>query len=453
MKPKTKLQHEVLELHKQLQEPRQHEEFIVSKHEFYFTNHYKNIICLECNHSWRPRVMWHEEVAGVECPNCKKQLKKVDTENGGKALKIITYCTAEVVGRFQVFRYLACWKNMSKKNKPVYYFRSLFEEWTDWKKNKSVIVGRTQSWGGDGFSSSEYEIRPNTTYAWRQNPYTDFVADFNCPEPKFISLFEKYGIDKFENDCEYRRLIKKLEKFSQVETILKSGQKEILFHAVHNDNNFIRFWPQVKIAIRNSYYVQDPGIWYDYLSMLQIFRIDIYNPKFILPENIKEAHNFYMNKLNIRKAKEEARRIREREIQERLKAEAEESLQGIKKELFKDLIFEKGNLKIVCLLTEEDVKTEGEILEHCVYTKDYHKKAGILLMSARIGKERIETIEISLATYKIIQARGWDNEPSIYHNQIIDIVNSNMKKISRIVEKQKQFKELNTNLSKLQDVA
>ena len=77
----------------------------------------------------------------------------------------------------------------------------------------------------------------------------------------------------------------------------------------------------------------------------------------------------------------------------------------------------------------------------------------MLLLSARINNEPIETIELSLLNFKIIQARGYDNDSSPYHNEIINILNKNMRKISKIVEKHKMLKEVDSNLRKLENVA
>lgn len=452
MKPKTKLQQEVWELHKGLPNPIHHEAFVISNHDFYYTTHYKNLICLECNHSWRPDTIWHEEVAGVECPNCNKKLEKTSTERG-KTFKIITYQVVDVVDRFQVFRYFSCWKNMDKNKKPVYYFRSLFEEWKEYEKNKSVIVGRTQSWAGDGFSYTEYEVRGNSSSLWKPNPYNSFVADINCPNPKFLPRFDKYGITKYEHNCEYRKLIAKLEESNIVETLLKSGQKELLFHAVHKSNNYFNYWNQIKIALRNNYKITDPGIWYDYLDLLYYFNKDLRNPKFILPDNLREAHNDYVKLKSKKLSKEEEYRRIRKETEERFRAEAEEALKGIKAEVFKNFKIKSGKLVIVPLIEEEDVKKEAEILKHCVYSNKYHKKSGILLLSARIENQRIETIEVSLASYKVIQARGYDNKPTPYHKEIISLMKSQMHKISRLVEREKKLKQADANLSKLEKVA
>ena len=147
MKPKTKLQIEVWGLHQKLHDPKEHEPFVISNHNFYYTTHYKNLVCLECNHQWKPTQIWHEELLGVECPSCKNKLLKTDTHSGGIQTKIITYSVTQVVGRFQVFRYFSCWKHMHKNKLPRYSFHSLFEEWKDYEKNKSIefsqLTGKT----------------------------------------------------------------------------------------------------------------------------------------------------------------------------------------------------------------------------------------------------------------------------------------------------------------------
>lgn len=451
MKPKTKLQIEVFRLHKKLSEPYEHESFIAKKHDLYYTTHYKNIVCLECNHTWKPDLeFWKEEMVGVQCPSCQRNLKKTMIHNG-LFEKVITYADAHVVDRFQVIRYFSCWKIMNKTEKPRYHYRSLFEEWTEYEKKKKVIVGRTITWTGDGFSSSDYEVRANSSSNWKNNEFDRFASDYNCPKPNFLPRFQKYGLSTDFHNCDYRCLLRKLEASPKVETLFKAKEKDLLFHAVHKDERYYEFWPQIKIALRNKYKISDPGIWYDYLELLKEFRKDILSPKFILPKNIKAAHNEYVAKKQKKLAIIAAEREVRRQENERAICEAEEALKDVKVKLFRNFKFKKGSIEIVTLIDEADVKKEGEILKHCVYANAYHKKAGILLMSARIKGKPIETIEISLATYKIIQSRGKDNTSTAYHDEIIEIIKSNMIKISKIVEKHKKLKNLDSKLKNLQN--
>jgi hypothetical protein len=450
MKPKTKLQIEVWKLHQALSKPKEHEGFVKSKHAFYYATHYKNLVCMECNHSWKPAMQfWAEEIIGVTCPSCKKKLKKIETTSGD-ARRFLVYSVVQAVERFQVVRYFSCWKNMSKNKKPTYHFRALFEEWKDWDKNKRVIIGRTTTWTGDGFTSTPYEVRQATSTGWRSSDYDTYTSDVNCPGSTFIPRFDKYGLKKDFHDCDYRSLLQKLEDNPKVETLLKTKQASLLFHAVHKDNKHYTYWPQIKIMLRHKYKITDAGIWYDYLQLLGEFGKDIRNPKFILPKNLKHAHDEYMAKKEKRLAIERAKKDVIRQEKERAKAEAEEALKNIKAEVFKDFAFQKGKITIVPLIEDADVELEGKTLKHCVHTNSYHKKAGILLMSARIGEERIETLEISLATYKIIQCRGLNNAPTPFHDEIIAIVKQNMGKISKLVEDAKKLKQFDLTSNKLE---
>jgi hypothetical protein len=54
-----------------------------------------------------------------------------------------------------------------------------------------------------------------------------------------------------------------------------------------------------------------------------------------------------------------------------------------------------------------------------------------------IKDKRIETVELSLKDMKILQSRGMNNIASEYHDRIINLVQSNIKKIAaRKLEKE-----------------
>jgi hypothetical protein len=282
-------------LHQKLSQPKEHEPFVIAKHQFYYTTHYKNLVCLECNNSWKPDQAWHEEVLGAQCPSCNKKLKKITTENGGIVSRFITYSDVKVVDRFQVTRYFSCWKHMSKNKIPRYSFHSLFEEWRDWDKNKRVIVGRTSSWSGDGFSCSDYEIRYINNSGWQRNPYDGFSSDFNCPGAEFLPRFNKYGLTKYNHHCDYRILLDRIQNSPKIETLLKAKQKELLEFSLYKDSRHNTFWDSIKIVIRNKYKIKDVGIWYDYLELLRYFNKDLRNAVYVCQRIFKE-HNHLMNK-------------------------------------------------------------------------------------------------------------------------------------------------------------
>lgn len=435
MKPKTKLQVEVWNLHQKLSNPKEHEPFVISKHEFYYTTHYKNLVCMECNHSWRPSQVWHEEVLGVECPSCNKKLKKITTENGGMVSRFITYSVVQVVDRFQVFRYFSCWKHMSKNKIPRYHFRSLFEEWKDYDKNKSVIVGRTKGWTCDGFNSTGYEIRYINNSGWRGNPYDSFASDFNCPGAEFLQRFKMYGLTNYNHDCDYRILLDRIKNSPKIETLLKSRQKELLEFSLYKDSLHGTYWDSIKIVIRNKYKIKDAGIWYDYLALLRYFKKDLHNAVYVCPKNLKKEHDRLMIKkreiLRLQEIENEKLRVIRR--QKKLEKAISDYVERWKN--FFDLEFKKGNISISVLKSIDEFKEEGDELKHCVYTNEYYLKEKSLILSAKVDGKRAETIELKLPELKIEQSRGLKNQATKHHDEIIDLVNKNIDKIRKIVIK------------------
>lgn len=432
MIPRTRLQVEVWNLHKELSKPVEHENFVISNHDLYYTTHYKNLICLECNHSWKPAQVWHEEVLGVSCPSCNKKLKKI-TINNNLFEKVITYSVVEVVERFQVFRYFSCWKLMYKNKPPRYHFRSLFEEWKDYDKNKSVIVGRNATWTGDGFSSSDYEVRCNKQSYYRSSKFDKFASDINCPGAEFVPRFKKYGLGKDFHNCDYRYLISALERSPKIETLLKAKQKELLFFGVHKDSRHNTYWDSIKIVLRNKYKIKDAGIWYDYLNLLRYFNKDLRNAKYVCPKNLNLEHDRLMKKKReiLRLQEQERDRLKIIKRQKKLEKAIVEYVERNKK--FFDLEFSTGNISIKVLQSIDEFKEEGDELKHCVYTNEYYLKEKSLILSAKVDGKRAETIELKLPELKIEQSRGLSNKSTEHHDQILNLVKKNLEVIRKIV--------------------
>lgn len=68
---------------------------------------------------------------------------------------------------------------------------------------------------------------------------------------------------------------------------------------------------------------------------------------------------------------------------------------------------------------------EGKTQGICVFGSGYYKKADTLILSARIGDEIIETVEVDLRTLEVVQCHGKHNQDTEYHERIIDLVNKN----------------------------
>ncbi len=78
------------------------------------------------------------------------------------------------------------------------------------------------------------------------------------------------------------------------------------------------------------------------------------------------------------------------------------------------------------------MQLEGKLMHHCVGSS--HKRTDSLILSATIDGKRIETVEVSLKTLKVVQSRGVCNKLTEYHERIVELVERNAELIrSRMV--------------------
>lgn len=94
-----------------------------------------------------------------------------------------------------------------------------------------------------------------------------------------------------------------------------------------------------------------------------------------------------------------------------------------------------GNIFIKVLPTVDDVFLEGKAMHHCIFTNGYYKREDSLLLTAKIHEKRIETIEVDLRSYELVQSRGACNQNSKYHDVIVNLINQNMDTIRSFSKK------------------
>ena len=161
-------------------------------------------------------------------------------------------------------------------------------------------------------------------------------------------------------------------------------------------------------------------MWIDYMRLLEYFHLDIHNPHYICPSELKAAHDRLMDKRI--KIEEEHERIR------KMKDMAEcESRYISDKAKFFGICFGNKDITISVIQSVHDMYEEGEAMHHCVFTMEYYKNENSLILSARDKKgNRIETIEVDIKNYKLVQSKGVCNSMSDRHDEIVNLVNDNM---------------------------
>lgn len=420
MKPRNKLQRLVAELSSKLPvlTDKQKKWAIKNSVEHMGFRTKKGITCTECGRSFQDDMKFEDGEVDI-CPHCNTELT-VETTRKRKDREIEYFSIVTTCKGWQVIRYFII-KRYCKAGEAAYYF--IDEVLRQWMKpnNELVTVAKprlmnsvymTDMWSHGGnleirHYDDAYNVEVNVTY----------------PIMRVLPEWKKYGFTKAIPRISIFSLLHKLQYDTKTETLLKAKQYDLLRHAACGYDYKVKGnWSSIKICMRNKYIVKDASMWFDYLNLLQRYHKDLHNAHYVCPKNLKDAHDFYMEK----KRKEDAKAERERNMERLLEQKKyEEEFIKLKSKFF-DLSLSDGKIVIVVLKSLEDFKEEGEFMHHCVFTNEYIKKKDSLILSARIGEKRLETIEISLKTLAVIQSRGACNSNTEYHDRIIGLVNKNI---------------------------
>lgn len=155
------------------------------------------------------------------------------------------------------------------------------------------------------------------------------------------------------------------------------------------------------------------------VSILDRLDKDIRSPKYIMPTDIKSAHDHWVKKLHEKQNKERF----ERELKKAIEDEAE--FKELKGKFFGVSITE-NEITISVLESVRDHILEGEALCHCVGQGGYALRENSLILSAVVNGVKTETIEINLNNMTIAQCRGLQNQNSEYHDKIVDLMKRNI---------------------------
>lgn len=382
----------------------------------------RNIVCLDCNHTFdnKPVLLYKIDKSGI-CPNCGKKFKII--ERGWSYNEVIYVAVMEVIKDRQVVRMFYCTKHSKKGYEPEYSFMEVMQHFVDSKGNinsMSMPVQGLSRYYDQWIRGAELEIRNS---AWQSTNRADITPCFTYPKKKILPVIKRNGYRGKTFDITPHKFFSFIIKDRHAETLLKAGQYKLLA-SYYRYRRIDRYWDSIKICIRNGYIIKNPSTWEDHIKLLEEFGKDIRSPKYVCPENLYKDHQKLIEKRNAINA----RKKREELLEAMLKDDIAYKEQKAK---FLDLLFKEGDFEIKPLRSVMEFYDEGTTLHHCVFSNEYFKKPESLILSARKGEKPIETIEVSLNDFNVVQSRGKFNNPTPYHNQILEVVNKNMHKIQR----------------------
>lgn len=419
MKPRTKIQKEVYSYRLPRLTGQQRE---VIKEDLFPHYMYKlkdSTTCMSCGHRWANNTKESALAAallGDSCPKCNRKLSQHPQRKKRSLKEERHVCHITTYKNFQIFRYWFVKRKCKVLEKPQYFILEVQQTWIR-EDGKTVDVARLvnsfnygQAWQlgsylevrGSGYDIpvDKYLPRKSTLKVLRRNGYTGstygLIPSFFCS----IILSDP-----------------------KAETLLKSKQIELLNNYGRYKDAIHKYWPSIKIAIRHSFTVKNVSDWFDHLRIMERFGNDILNPSLICPDNFTTAHQKLVDKRN---------RIDAKIAYEKRKEQiAKDNIEYTKqKQKYFDLCFHVGDITVKPLVHVKEFYDEAEAMHHCV--SDYYTKEESLILSAQADGERLETIEVCLQDYVVAQCRGLKNKETKHHDQIVELVERNMKSIRKL---------------------
>ena len=372
--------------------------------------------CMKCGHEWL------ETRNGMcLCPECGTQIEIKDTKE--RVIREKSYFNViTTIEDYQVIRMFLMMVEMRKgmKVKPAYL--EIGQYFIDPKGNKTVVaIPRTLGCYVDTFAfGAPLEIR-NDGEAYM------YVSDqWVYPHIKVTDTIKRNGFKNSVHHIHPVTMFQELLTNPKAETLMKANDIELLRYLCARPaykSDIDKYWNTIKIAKRNGYEFKDVRMWFDYIKMLERMGKDLNSPSLIAPQDLKTAHDEYVEKVN-------RQRVKEQKEANRKKAEADQAKFEELKGRYIGLSMTDGTIRLHTLDSVAEYYDEGTKQHICVGSSGYYLKEDTLVFTATMGGRTIATVEISLKDFSIIQCRAFTNGVCEYAEQIAGIINANKKIIA-----------------------
>ena len=421
MKPRTKIQKEFFALSKRLPEITEIQTKYAFRHCFEHVGRRsaKGIVtCTECGHQWQGNGALADTLCGCTCPHCGMELKVHTTRK--RVFKEIEYFSMITTCKgYQVIRFFFA-KAYYKVGQPAEYtIDEVAQRWIA-PNGKFETIARLR---GIAFIYYDLWQEGSSMEIRRNHRVYDITPACTYPRIRVIPELKRNGFKGEFHNLQPFELFCELLKNNQAETLIKTGQYSLLSYFIHHSSKSIStYWNAIRIATRNGYMVGDAGIWCDYIDLLRYFGKDTNSPKYICPADLKAEHDRLVRKKTERMERERIEKQKHKAL------ENEQRFQELKGKFF-GIAFTDGTIQVRVLESVLDFLEEGTAMHHCVYSNEYYLKPNSLILSATINGKRVETIEVSLKTLKVLQSPAISAPSSISPESLV----SDAKKAGRYV--------------------
>lgn len=416
---------------------------IMTKEASLFLARHKTTYCDICGHEF------HQSVAPEVCPSCGR---KISGDHGRKSCswrywgsssaKINnSYVTDDTTRAYftvlttckgwQVIRTYFSILRKRRKKAATLEIHEVHQWWIN-KKGEYVLTSLwpSMNYYNDYWSFySPLDIRSSTNLYNRTSYYSahNHILTFGeLLSVRLIPELKRTSINKedLQNSNCYLAVIHHALGNHDFEAILKSKQKCLASYLIHNVEVKEKIPPYhaVKLCDRHNYVITNPSDWLDHIKMLKQLGKDTHSPHYVCPVDFNAMHRQIVAEIN-----RERERLRTKEEQEKAKRLNENYIKS--HERFLNICLQSEKLKLHVLQDVSEFYEEGKAMRHCVYAGGYYQKKDALILSCRNKEtnERVETVELNLSNYTIVQSRGVNNSTTPYHDEIIALVMANIK--------------------------
>ena len=413
MKPKNDIERKAFDIANSLNviSDKEKELIIINSIEHKAFRNKKGTICLECGHAFKT------DKKKCTCPSCGLKLKVEDRRTYKEKNYSFTHKLV-VKDNYQIVITIVCIQSYYKGIQAEYTVSPIIIHFIN---SKSTILLTKDTYRFSYYIRLAYKI--DSDFSIKQNSNrTYYYPDYVLNKKQILPILKRNGFKGGLHRFDTVSLFEELLRDNKSETLFKIGMHKALAYGIYKTKRIYDYWKQLMIMNKYKYVPYDFSIWYDYIKLLEYFKMDLYNPNNICPKNLKEEHDRLLSK------KVELNKL-ELAITEKEKHIKSLKVLTQKRKIYKNKIIENGDFLIKPLLTIKEYKEEAVAMNNCVYKNKYFGFEDTLVLSAMLNGIKIETVEVNIDTKRVIQCYGYDNEETDYHDQIIEIVEHNINKI------------------------
>lgn len=379
----------------------------------------ESVWCSVCGKMWVDKTINGKDNKILRCPHCQVSLR-VQT-NGKKKIGTAKYYVTIVQRkeRWQVLRHFYVVRRVHREDYVNYPHKedwSCWEVMQDWVSREGSVFLR-RSVCGMSYYYDQWNNSSDLSY-FPLNDQRRGLWSYIAPKQDLLPEVRRNGLSKLRST---------ISPVKQVESMLRNPKCEIL--AKHKSWKLWAWacrmeiaphqWAAIRIALRHKHKISDISLWLDYVDELHDNGKDIHNPYYIFS---KEGLKKHIQGLNEKSDKQGS-----------LMREAKVYNHNLRLRLGKAVTVRltEGDITIAPLRSVQEFYREGQELSHCVYRNRYYRKTDIVILGAKVQGVRTETLEVSTGDWSILQCRGEHNQPSKWHNKIMELYTEKREKLIR----------------------